>query len=342
MKKSIYYITSLLLFVFGCVSCVTEDEYDDDPEGNFEALWNILDQKYCFFEYKNQEYGLDWDEVYTEYKQRISSTMNDEQLFEVLAEMLNELRDGHVNLYSKLEYSQYREWYDSYPENFSDSIQRVYWGKDCASSSGLKYQILDDNIAYVYCGSFESAIGNGNLDEILNKLAICNGLILDVRNNTGGDLTTAEKLAARFTNEKVLTGYMCHKTGTGHNDFSDPEEVYLEPATDRVRWQKLAVVLTNRRSYSATNDFVNRMKILPKVTIIGDKTGGGSGLPFSSEIPNGWSVRFSACPMYDTEMNHLEFGIDPDIKVDMSSEDMQRNVDTIIETAREYINAHQE
>ncbi len=59
-----------------------------------------------------------------------------------------------------------------------------------------------------------------------------------------------------------------------------PKAVWLEPSLDRVRWQKQAVVLTNRRSFSATNDFVNRMKILPKVTIIGDKTGGGSGLPF--------------------------------------------------------------
>ena len=206
----------------------------------------------------------------------------------------------------------------------------------------MKYQVFEDNIAYIYCGSFQSGIGEGNLDEVLNKLAICDGLIIDVRNNSGGNLTTAEKLAARFTNEKVLVGYMSHKTGPGHNDFSTPKAVWLEPSLDRVRWQKQAVVLTNRRSFSATNDFVNRMKILPKVTIIGDKTGGGSGLPFSSELPNGWSVRFSASPMYDADMQHLEFGIDPDIKVNMSSEDMQRNVDTIIEAAREYLHSHKE
>lgn len=342
MKRNCYYFISLLVFVMLCASCITEDEYDDSPEGNFEALWQVIDRQYCFLDYKNQEYGLDWDEVHSEYKQRISPSMNNEQLFEVLADMLDELRDGHVNLSSKLEYSQYREWFDSYPANFSDSIQRVYLGKDYALSSGLKYQIFEDNIAYIYCSSFQSGIGEGNLDEILNKLAICDGLIIDVRNNSGGNLTTAEKLAARFTNEKVLVGYMSHKTGPGHNDFSTPQAVYLEPSLDRVRWQKQAVVLTNRRSYSATNDFVNKMKILPKVTIVGDKTGGGSGLPFSSELPNGWSVRFSASPMYDVDMNHLEFGIDPDIKVDMTSEDMQRNADTIIETAREYLHNHKE
>ena len=129
---------------------------------------------------------------------------------------------------------------------------------------------------------------------------------------------------------------MTHKTGPGHDDFSDPVPVYLEPSTG-IRWQKKAVVLANRRSFSATNDFVNCMRQLPLVTIVGDKTGGGSGLPFSSEIPNGWSIRFSASPMYDTDMNHLEFGIDPDIKVDMTSEDMQRGKDTMIEKACEIL-----
>ena len=37
---------------------------------------------------------------------------------------------------------------------------------------------------------------------MLKKLEICDGLIIDVRNNGGGNLTTAQKLAARFTNEK--------------------------------------------------------------------------------------------------------------------------------------------
>ncbi len=339
MRKTIFYFISLLMSFIFCTACITEDEYNNSPEGNFEALWQIIDHQYCFLDYKQQEYGLDWNQVHSEYKNRISPKMNNEQLFQVLSEMLNELRDGHVNLSSRLEYSQYRQWFDSYPANFSDSIQRVYLGKDYALASSMKYQIFEDNIAYIYIGSFASGLGSGNLDEVLNKLAICDGLIIDVRNNGGGNLTTAEKLAERFTNEKVLTGYISHKTGPGHNDFSHPEPVYLEPAMDRVRWQKPAVVLTNRRSYSATNDFVGKMRQLPHVTIIGDRTGGGSGLPFSSELPNGWSVRFSASPMFDPDMQHTEFGINPDIKVDMTSADMQRNRDTIIETAREYLSS---
>lgn len=328
------HILLLFIFVSGIFlpSCIREDVSGNTPESNFESLWKIIDEQYCFLDYKNQEYGLDWNEVHNRYAQRITPSMTSTELFEVLSDMVNELRDGHVNLSSALATSQYRAWFDSYPRNFSDSIQSIYLKKDYVNSSGLTYQILENNIGYIYCASFSNGIGDGNLDQTLYELRLCDGLIIDVRNNGGGNLTTAQKLAARFTNEKKLVGYMCHKTGPGHNEFSAPKEVYIEPSNG-IRWQKKVAVLTNRRSYSATNDFVNSMKQFPNVTIIGDKTGGGSGLPFSSEIPNGWSIRFSASPMFDPQMNQLEFGIDPDVKVDMTTEDIQRGKDTIIETA---------
>ena len=70
---------------------------------------------------------------------------------------------------------------------------------------------------------------------------------------------------------------------------------------------------------------------------MGDKTGGGSGLPLNSELPNGWQVRFSACPMLDPDKNLTEFGIDPDIHVEITEEDLARGVDTIIESAILYL-----
>lgn len=327
-------VTSLTLTLS---SCIDNDVYDDSPQGNFDALWKIIDEQYCFLDYKAEEYGLDWNEVYERYQQDIIPTMSQKDLFYVFDNMLDELRDGHVNLYASFDVARYWDWFEDYPENFSDSIQRIYLGTDYHIASGLTYKVLEDNIGYVYCESFSDAIGNGNLTDMLVELELCKGLIIDVRNNSGGQLTTSTKLASRFTNEKILTGYIRHKTGTGHSDFSDPYPIYLEPYNG-VRWQKPVVVLTNRRSYSATNYFVNEMNQLSQVTIVGDITGGGSGLPFSSELPNGWSIRFSASPMFDPEMNHLEFGITPDEKVDMTSEDMQKGVDTIIEKAREILN----
>lgn len=325
-------ILFLLIGLLCATSCIREDVSGNTPEANFESLWKIIDEQYCFLDYKKQEYGLDWDQVHETYAKRITPSMGWEALFEVLSEMVAELRDGHVNLTSSLASSQYRQWFDSYPRNFSDSIQSIYLKKDYNQSSGLTYQILENNIGYIYCSSFSNGIGDGNLDQTLNRLAICDGLIIDVRNNGGGNLTTAQKLAARFTNQKTLVGYMTHKTGKGHSDFSNPYPVYIEPSNG-IRWQKRAVVLTNRRSFSATNDFVNSMKQFPLITIVGDKTGGGSGLPFTSEIPCGWSIRFSASPILDPQMNQIEFGINPDVKVDMTSEDMQKGKDTMIEIA---------
>lgn len=325
-------ILFLLIGLLSATSCIREDVSGNTPEANFESLWKIIDEQYCFLDYKKQEYGLDWDQVHDAYAKRITPSMGWEALFEVLSEMVAELRDGHVNLTSSLASSQYRQWFDSYPRNFSDSIQSIYLKKDYNQSSGLTYQILENNIGYIYCSSFSNGIGDGNLDQTLNRLAICDGLIIDVRNNGGGNLTTAQKLASRFTNQKTLVGYMTHKTGKGHSDFSNPYPVYIEPSNG-IRWQKRAVVLTNRRSFSATNDFVNSMKQFPLITIVGDKTGGGSGLPFTSEIPCGWSIRFSASPMLDPQMNQIEFGINPDVKVDMTSEDMQKGKDTMIEIA---------
>lgn len=75
-----------------------------------------------------------------------------------------------------------------------------------------------------------------------------------------------------------------------------------------------------------------------QIVILGDKTGGGSGMPFSAELPNGWRVRFSASPHYDKNMNSIEEGIMPDIKIDMAMEDMLKYKDTLIEEAYKVIN----
>ena len=332
MHKTTPYLLPLL-FLFFFSSCSKIEEYEDSPTGNFEALWHIIDRNYCFFDYKAEECGLDWDAVYLEYGRKISDEMSNAGLFEVLGDMLDELRDGHVNLYAAHDVARYWDFREGYATNFSEEIQAYYLGTDYKISSGLRYTILPDNIGYIYVPSFSNGIGEGNLDECLSALALCRGLIIDVRNNGGGNLSYAETLASRFTNKRVLTGYVCHKTGTGHNDFSTPKSIYLE-SSNRIRWQKPVCVLTNRSSYSATNDFVKIMCTLPLVTIVGDRTGGGSGLPFSSELPNGWSVRFSACPSFDADMKHTEFGIEPDVPVTMTDEDRARGIDTIIETAR--------
>lgn len=324
--KHIIYIIMALTCLCGCID---EEEFANSPRGNMEALWRIMDEHYCFFEYKN----VDWNEVYHRYAKQMEDGMSEYQQFEVLTNMLAELKDGHVNLYTRFDQGRYWKWHENHPSNFSDTLLNKYLGTDYRIATGMRYRILDDNIGYIYCGSFGGSIGSGNLDDILYHLAPCNALIIDIRNNGGGQLTSAEHLAGRFTNKELLVGYMQHKTGKGHQDFSPMKEQYLKPGKG-IRWQKKVAVLTNRQVYSAANEFVKYMKQCPQVTIVGDKTGGGAGLPFSSELPNGWGVRFSACPMYDANKQNTEFGIAPDHTVSMTDDDFQKGKDTIIEFAR--------
>lgn len=333
MKRYILTSVSAFLLLLLAVGCEKDDKNLYSPRDNFEALWTILDEHYCFFEYKD----VDWDEVHQRYSVQVSDTMNQYVLFDLLGKMIAELKDGHTNLISSFDVARYWKWYEDYPDNYNEVIQRNYLGTDYHIAAGMKYKILlPDSIGYIYYPSFSSGVGETNLDYVFYTLRNCKGLILDVRNNGGGSLVYSDRIAARFAKEKVLAGYIMHKTGPGHNDFSAPYPFDLAPS-DRINWNGHTVVLTNRRCYSATNDFVSKMRILPHVTTMGDRTGGGSGLPFSSELPIGWSVRFSASPMLNADGEITEFGIDPDIRVDMTQEDMDRGIDTIIEEAKKLL-----
>lgn len=323
----------IILSVFFLSSCVNEEQFDNTPKGNMEALWKMIDEHYCFLDYKAEAIGLDWNEVHGRYRQMLDKDMTSPQLQEVLCNMLSELRDGHVNLYTAANVGRYWAWKEDYPSNLDVELRASYLGKDYLIASGLSYRILDDNVGYILYSSFSSGIGEGNIAEVLHHLRLCSGLIIDVRGNGGGQLDYEQRLVSHFTNERILVGYRSYKTGTGHSDFSELYPEYIEPSKT-VRWQKPVIVLTNRGCYSATNTFVRDMLCCPNVQTLGDRTGGGSGMPFTSELPNGWLVRFSACLQYDRNKQHIEFGIEPTIQCSLSMEDVAKGEDTLIETAR--------
>lgn len=330
MIKQLWIVFSGLFLLF---SCQDTDEYTVNPRENFEALWKILDENYCFFDYK----AIDWDEVHSRYAVQIQDSMNQFELFDLMAKMLSELKDGHTNLYSSFNVARYWDWYKDYPPNFYEELNDAYLGKDYKIAGGMEYKkIANDRIGYVRYSSFSSTLGESNLDYMFYHFKECQALVIDIRNNGGGSLANSERFASRFIQEKTNVGYIMHKTGKGHNDFSEPYPIVLEP-TERIRWLRPVVVLTNRHCYSAANDFVMKMRMFPHVTIMGDKTGGGSGFPFTSELPNGWSVRFSACPMLDNEKQLTEFGIEPDIPVSITESDLLGGKDTIIEEAILYL-----
>ena len=300
---------AIFLLCLLLTACHPYEQQPDTPAGNLEALWKIIDEKYCYLDQK----GVDWESTRGVYLARVTPDMTSRELFDLCSEMLDLLRDGHVNLSSPFATSFYRRWWSDYPQDFNlRCLQESYLEFDYVTLKSMIYKRMPGDVGYIHISSFASPIGENDLDWILYYFKDCRALVIDIRDNGGGLLTNVERIVGRLITSDLLAGYIRHKTGPGHDDFSEPYPVVYKPAEKgRVMWDKPVVLVTNRSCFSAANDFTSVMRCLPQTIQVGARTGGGAGLPFSATLPNGWSIRFSACPMTDPQGNDIEDGIDP-------------------------------
>jgi Peptidase family S41/Tricorn protease C1 domain len=322
------------VFVTSCSNILIKKDIKNTPTNCFNLLWKHVDENYSFFDYKK----IDWKNVKQKYAEKVSDKMSQDSLFKVLSAMLNELHDGHVNLSNTTDRSRNWEWKDNYPENFNPAfVYRKYFKKDFHMTGALPNQILSDSIGIVRYGSFGSPFNDSELDYVMNRFKDLKGIIIDVRDNGGGSMANVFKLLSRFVEKKTLVGYARIKNGTGHNDFTQPQALYALPAKKRTAFTKPVVILVNRSCYSATTHFAAFMSLLPQVTLIGDRTGGGGGIPISADLPNGWQYRFSATYQTLPDGFNIENGIAPDIEVNTTIQDELDGRDAIIEKAIEVI-----
>lgn len=333
MMKNIW-ILLLLLPVVGCEKVLMEDDPENTPVENFDLLWENVDRRYSFFEFKD----IDWDELYEKYRPQVHNEMSQTELFNVMDDMLFELRDGHVNLSSSFNTSRNWDWRLNSPPNFNyDIVERNYLGADHRITGPFRNALID-SVAYIYYGSFSSSVNARHINLLIRDFNNAGKLIFDVRNNGGGSLSNVERIVERFARQSVLSVYRRYKSGPGHNEFGPRIAEYSEPGEDNPVFEGEVVLLTNRGCYSATNEFVQKMRVLPNVTVLGDTTGGGGGLPFHGELPNGWTYRFSTTQTLTPDGINIEDGIEPDILRYMDENDEQNGKDTLIEEALKLLN----
>jgi len=320
-----------LLFLYGCEELFFEKDPSNDPITNFDLLWERMNTHYVFFDYKS----IDWDSVYQVYRPSIHQDLSEEALFDIMEDMLNLLRDGHVNLKSEFDVSFY-EYYAGVPDNFNFDVITQNYLDDYDITGGIFNDFIGE-VGYLRYGSFNIPISDHHLDYIADKFEGAKGIIIDIRDNEGGDPVNGFKMAERIAQTRTHVYTNKYKNGPGREDFTEPDKAFIEPDPDMRSMNQHIILLTNRKTYSAGNFFTAMMKQLSNVTIIGDTTGGGGGAPTGWELPNGWSFNYSSSITYLPDGFIIEDGIAPDEIVYITDDDKLQGRDTILERALELL-----
>ena len=328
MKYTIYFLVIACLVSTSCSELVFGDDLESSSaQDNFDYLWTECSERYTFFELKE----IDWQEVRVRYQAQITEGMDEVELFDVLAKMLNELKDGHVNLISNFNVSFFPVEQLG-QDNFDFRIiEDNYLPTDYFISGPFRHGLIaNGEVGYLRFGSFTGSVSENNLGFILERYKDTKGLILDLRENGGGAVSDVYSILSRFVPETTLVARSRIKSGPGINEFTELEDAIVEP-TSGTSYNKKVIVLVDRGTYSAGSFFSLATKEIPNLILMGDFTGGGLGAPNGGELPNGWEYRFSITQTLDLNGNNYENGVPPDIEAFINWDD--RNKDEVIERA---------
>lgn len=330
-KLLITLVAIISISLSGCEKELNLGESKSTQTAVFDDLWNFMNTHYAMFTLKK----VNWKQVYDEFRPQVKDEMSDQELYRLINSMLYTLKDGHVSLMTKTDTATYLNFYKPFPKNFNYSnVLNFYLNNDVQFSGPIAYKIVN-RVGYMYIESFSRTISDGDLDRIFAAMKDTKGLIVDIRNNTGGQSINAEKLYSRFISERKLVKYEVTKKGPQPNDFYEPEPFYISPKPSA--YKNRIAILTNRMCFSTCNDFALYMSLLPNVTLIGDVTGGGAGNPNNYILLNGWKLQYSATYTLSPSKESIEDGILPTVPIEITNADEGSGKDPILEKAFELL-----
>lgn len=319
----------------GCIDALLGPEPDPgDPLENFDILWRDFDRHYSFFTLK----AIDWAAVRDSYRARVRPTTTEPELLEIVADMLDTLRDGHVNVFTEHGVYSYTDWFIDRPGSYNPHLValRMNGTLTRVPDGTLEHGRPGFGIGYIRIPSFEPGMTR-QVDVAIAALAgagALDALVVDLRHNGGGSDGQAREAAGRLVSDRRLYRTVRYRNGPGHDDFTPHIPSHVEPAGP-IRVTGPVAVLVNRRTFSAAESFVLAARTRQDVLVVGDTTGGGSGFPMYRELPNGWTYRLSRWISYDPTGRPFEgVGLVPDEVLAFETDDF---TDSILDRALELL-----
>lgn len=334
MKKILFPILLFVTLFTSCQKMILGEDEVNTPKNNFDIFWEDFDRHYGLFTVR----GWDWDSIRTEYEGQVTPETTDEELFSVFSNMIDYLDDRHTFVYwpGRQFFASGDAGRDQVREEFSlDLIMSDY--VDVRDSSSVDEFLYGDfrgrDIGYIQL----SGIGMrdpGVTDRILQEIGHHQAIIIDLRNNTGGDDATGVEISGRFIQEEKLLYTVQERNGPAHDDFAEKTE-FSSRKIGTENFDKPVVVLTDQVTISAGEVMLIYFNSIATVTQIGDVTSGDfSDTGMRRFLPNGMQYRYSIMKFLLSDGTSLDgIGHVPDIYARNSVDDIAAGNDVVLERA---------
>jgi carboxyl-terminal processing protease len=312
--------------------------FTDDSEFNFEIFWRTFKEQYAFFQLR----GVNWDNQYRVYRSQVTKYTTPQQLFEILCQMVEPLRDAHVSLTGLGQY--YSTGVDDaiYVQAFELLQAQIQARKAVAVDANgfLSYQELENNIGLItplfmqdYSTTQDLTADAQAINEVINALINKKAIIIDLRYNMGGSDTIARIWASRFADCKR---FVFSKQARNGNHFTQLMDFYVEPQGLN-QYHGKVIILISTNTVSAGEILTMCMKELPNVTVIGEHTNGVHSNTLIRKLPNDWSFTLSNERYFAADQQVYEkIGLQPDVYIPFDFDEIMSGKDRIMEAALEY------
>lgn len=327
IKSPVILLFICLITLNSCTKAWVNEKQDDSYSAMFTTMWNEINDNYIFFDQKE----LDWQNVKDITESRLQSDLSAEEAFEVYSDMLSELQDGHVSLYAPFNTWNYYDLYLEHGTNYYEDIIQKNYLNEVNSIGPFIYDIIDSNVGYLRYASFGDDIEETHLAYLSEYFKATSGLIIDVRGNLGGAFENVGQLLKLSLTDDTQAG----RVFTREDGILVEDDHWVRASEEFTPYAGPITILTNRQCYSSCNIYASYASQFSQFTLIGDHTGGGSGLAVANELPNGWQYRYSAGKITLANGTEIENGIDPDITISTDASDAAQGIDAILEEALE-------